>query len=316
MHPHFVRREACPGCGSTRLGELYRCAYTASPIRDHLEQRYARAGSIDFALLEGAEYVLKECGECGLIFQEQVPDDELSEIVYERWADPEKALHRREARVKPRGRIALEIMQIADFFGRRPEDLRVLDFGMGWGYWARIAQAFGCRVAGVEVSASRVGHAERHGVDVLAPDRIPEREFDFINTEQVFEHLPQPAETASRLAAALRDGGVLKISVPNGMRAKRRLRDPDWLAPYGSRRSLNDVSPLQHINCFTNRSLVRLGRRAGLRPVAIPARLRYRYLPTWERPSSLVKRTVGQHYRAVRHQETNIWFRAAAGGPG
>jgi SAM-dependent methyltransferase len=313
VNPRFAVRKACPVCAGTDLSELYRCAYTASPIRDFMETRYARIGTIDFGLLEEADYALKECGGCGLIFQEQVPDEGLSEIVYERWADPEKAyLHKEKRAVAGRGRNALEVMSILEFFGRKPEDLRLLDFGMGWGFWVRIARAFGCQAYGLEVSASRVEHAEEHGVETLNPDRLDAYEFDFINSEQVFEHLPRPFETAVELAGRLRDGGILKISVPNGMRVKGRLRNPDWLAPYGSSRSLNDVSPLQHLNCFTHRSLLRLGRRAGLRPVKVPARLRYRYMPTWERPSRLVKRTVGQHYRAVRRQSTNLWFRRAS----
>jgi 2-polyprenyl-3-methyl-5-hydroxy-6-metoxy-1,4-benzoquinol methylase len=308
-----VVREACPVCSGTELSELYRCPYTASPIRDFLDARYARIGTIDFGLLEGADYVLKECRGCGLIFQEQIPDEELSETVYERWADPEKAyLHKEKRALAGRVRNALEVMSIVDFFGRKPEDLRLLDFGMGWGFWVRIARAFGCQAFGLEVSASRVEHAREQGVETLSPERLDEYDFDFINTEQVFEHLPQPFETAVELAGRLRDGGVLKISVPNGMRVKQRLRNPDWTAAYGSSRSLKDVSPLQHINCFTHRTLLRLGHRAGLRPVEIPARLRYRYIPTWERPTRMVKRTVGQHYRAIRRQNTNIWFRRAS----
>ena len=101
-----------------------------------METRYARIGTIDFGLLEEADYAVKERGRCDLIFQEQIPDEELSEIVYERRADPDKAyLHREKRALAGRGRNALEVMSIVDFFGRRPEELQLLDFGMGWGFW-------------------------------------------------------------------------------------------------------------------------------------------------------------------------------------
>src|SRR5918999_1789660 len=48
---------------------------------------------------------------CTLTLQEQIPDEELSEIVYERRADPDKAyLHREKRALASRGRNALEVM--------------------------------------------------------------------------------------------------------------------------------------------------------------------------------------------------------------
>jgi SAM-dependent methyltransferase len=307
-NPLFVERVVCPICASGNLGLLYRCAFTAPPIRDWLKQRYGEIGTIDFNLLEGAEYVLRECFECGLIFQQQIPNDEMTGIVYDGWADPNKSLDKKLRSVMGRGRTALEVMSIIDFLGKDPSDLRMLDFGMGWGFWCRIASAFGCDVYGLEVSSSRLSYAEIAGVKILGPKELHSLDFDFINTEQVFEHLSQPLETALVLSGALRNGGILKISVPNGMRVKRRLRHPDWTARKGTRRSMNDVFPFEHINCFTHQSLRHLGARVGLSPIRIPARLRYRYAPMWEKPKNLIKRTLGQHYRAMRGQETNVWF--------
>lgn len=267
-------------------------------------------------MLEGADYILRECASCGLIFQVEIPGEELMEAMYDRWIDPKKTLHRRQGQLSFRGRIALELMSIADFFGRPPEAIRVLDFGMGWGYWSRIAQGFGFQVFGFELAESRVEKAQQAGITVVSKEDLPGQRFDFINTEQVFEHLPDPLETAAELAPLVGEDGVLKVSVPNGIRVKRRLRNPDWTAGGDSPRSLGTVAPLQHINCFTHPPLVRLGEGIGLRPVRRPPRLLYRYAPTWERFGGLAKRTVGQHYRSLRHQETNVWFRRATGSTG
>jgi hypothetical protein len=105
--------------------------------------------------------------------------------------------------------------------------------------------------------------------------------FDFINTEQVFEHIAAPLDTLTMLAAALRREGLIKISVPDARDLKRRLNVMDWTAPYGSRNSLNDTIPLIHVNSFTHRSLVRMAQLAGLEPVNIPLRLQYIYATNW-----------------------------------
>ncbi|HWC31682.1 MAG TPA: class I SAM-dependent methyltransferase [Actinomycetota bacterium] len=310
MNEHFIRRDRCPACGAGEHVELYRCAYTSPPISAFLVRTYGRAGHIDLEYLQGADYALRECGACGLIFQHEVPNDHLMRILYEEWVSAEFSLHKRARNAAAvRGRIALEIMAIADLLQRPPESLRVLDFGMGWGDWCRMAQAFGCEAFGVETASSRIEHARKLNVPVLAPGDLPPASFDVVNSDQVLEHLAEPYGAVAVVAEALRPHGLLKISVPNGRRVKRRLRRPDFSAPKGSRRSLHDVSPLQHVNCFQHASLVRLVERAGLRRIPFPATLRYRYAPTWERPANLLRRTVGQHVRASLRQETVVWFR-------
>ena len=311
MNQHFSVRERCPVCDSSDTSELFRCRFTSEPILGALRsQKWAAGREIDFSILGDGEYVLKECRNCMLLFQEQIPDDELAAIIYEQWISPEFSLHKKEKNATAaRGRAALQIMSIISFLGRDPKDLRFLDFGMGWGDWVRMAEAFGCETFGVERSESRVDHAQEHHLKVLTLDEACTMSFDFINTDQVFEHLVDPFEIATRLSGALADEGILKISVPIGIRARRLLAIGDWTARQSERHSLHDVAPLDHINCFLHESLVALGRRVGLEEIAIPARLRYRYAPTWERPSRLLKRTAGQHYRALRKQHTNVWLR-------
>jgi len=312
MNPHFVARTTCPVCDGTNLKELYRTPFATAPLRPFLDRSYfvRSARSIDWSLLSDADYVLSECGTCSLVFQVNIPDEFIWQKIDEEWADPERALHRREQNIAGmRGQHLLEVMRIADFFGKQPEELAVLDFGMGWGFWIAMAQALGCKAYGVEISNARVEHAIAHGVKVIAFEDVEPSSFDFINTEQVFEHLPEPFKIASRLAEALRPGGILRISVPNGSSIKKRLRSPDWTAGYGSKNWLGAAMPFAHISTFNHRSLVALGERVGLEPVRIGPRLRYRYAPYFQPFRRVVKRSVGLHIRALQHKETDVWFR-------
>ncbi len=142
----------------------------------------------------------------------------------------------------------------------------------GWGHWCRVARGFGCQVWGTELSAARIAYAQADGLRVLAWKDIPAQRFDFINTEQVFEHLPEPFETLTYLARSLNPGGLIRISVPDGWDIKRRLNVGNWHAPKGSRDSLNPVAPLEHINCFSQRVICRLAQRADLHERIVPER--------------------------------------------
>jgi len=284
MNRHFVARESCPACRSTTVDTLRRVGLDESPIREYLESFYASQGAVEFEYLEGSHYVLDECLECGLVYQREIPGDELMFKLYERWIDPQRVyeLHETQRTVDYYVYYAHEVENLIRYFGGAPADLTWLDFGMGWGNWCRIAAAFGCRVAGVELSPARIRHAAASGVRTIGRDELPGQLYDFINTEQVFEHLPAPLETLRFLQQVLRPGGVIKIGVPNGRQIKRRLELWDWDAPKGSPNSLNAVAPLEHINCFDHDRgvLVKMAARVGLEPLELPDRYERR---SWKR---------------------------------
>jgi SAM-dependent methyltransferase len=131
------------------------------------------------------------------------------------------------------------------------------------------------------VDLNRINMARVKRIEVLDGAALPAERFHFINTEQVFEHLVDPGLSGERLVAALRPGGILRISVPNGTNVPELLADADWSAPKGSPRSLNAVAPLEHLNCFSYESLTHFGsKRLELVPMQYPVR---QFLEPWER---------------------------------
>jgi SAM-dependent methyltransferase len=112
------------------------------------------------------------------------------------------------------------------------------------------------------------------GIDIIGWSDIPQERFDFINAEQVFEHISDPVPTLKHLVSALKPKGIVRINVPNGWDIERRLAKCDWDAPKGSRDSLNAIAPLEHINCFNKKALVVLAARAGLTLVSITPKIR------------------------------------------
>ena len=81
------------------------------------------------------------------------------------------------------------------FFKKPPIELQFLDFGMGWGKWCQMAKAFGCQVYGLELSKARIKYASSLGISVLSNEELNHYKFDYINADQVFEHITNPKNT-------------------------------------------------------------------------------------------------------------------------
>jgi 2-polyprenyl-3-methyl-5-hydroxy-6-metoxy-1,4-benzoquinol methylase len=273
----FITRSACPACESSDFAPFYKLPAESAALSTYLQKFYKDQGCIDLALLKGWEYVLAECRSCSLVFQQTILNDHGMHVLYEMWLDP--AITFEESRKHSTDYYlnhVEEIRQVIAHFGRKPHELDVMDFGMGWAEWCKVASALGCRVTGAELSEARIQNARVNNIPVVNLDNIRREEFDFINTEQVFEHIPKPLETLKQLVAITRPGGIIKISVPDCDRVHEVLAINDWTAPKGTANSLNMVAPLEHINGFRFKSLERMASLAGL---GLVSELTYREYP-------------------------------------
>jgi 2-polyprenyl-3-methyl-5-hydroxy-6-metoxy-1,4-benzoquinol methylase len=269
MNGHFVVREQCPACESTNRTTLFESRFLDAPIREYLQAFYDPQGGVELDYLEGASFIVDKCRSCGLVYQRQIGDELVMHKLYEEWIDPARVF---KAVDGCRGAeyfigLADQLASLVRFFRVPPSQLAVLDFGMGWGYWCRMASAFDCKAAGVELSQPRIDYARANGITVLDTLDFADATFDFINLDQILEHVPEPLLTLKQLRGHLRPSGLLRVSAPNGVGIQRRLSQGDWNAAPGSRNSLNPVAPLEHVNCFTSDVLTRTLGLAGLQIV-------------------------------------------------
>jgi hypothetical protein len=197
--------------------------------------------------------------------------------VYERWAeDPVDGfgVSRQNRGVPFFRKHADQIIDILTLIGRNPYELRVFDFAFGWGHWCRLIQGFGCRVYGTEFSEKRRECARAIGITVVPLEEIPNHRFDWMNANQVFEHLGQPLKTLRLLKSALTDEGILTMAVPGGRRIKQRIVEGDWSAVF------EPLMPLEHLNYFPRGCLAGMAKRVGLVPVTVPERFVWRQGPS------------------------------------
>jgi hypothetical protein len=302
----FVTRECCPACGGAAR-TLYRSGFDEPPISTFLASYYGRS----FPLPPG-EYRADECLECGTIYQAEIADDALIATMYGEWIGqsyvPENdPAYRFDVAHPELSRDGHEIIAAAAFVGVQLRQLVTLDYGMGWASWARNAAALGCKSYGFDISPARQEFAARHGIST----ELDGVSFHFINTEQVFEHVTEPATLFADLAGRLLPGGTLKISVPSN---RGLLTTFDRLIA-GQRAVTRDeimpLQPLEHVNCFTLRGLDLMASRHGLKPAAPTYLQRFAFLPgiSARYPKTALKELVRPFYQWRNPANLYIWLR-------
>jgi SAM-dependent methyltransferase len=315
----FEAREACPACRSAATRQVYSTPFDAGGIGAFMRDYY----HIDPTMLRRAPYELRQCAVCALVYQRYVGDAELLNELYSSWVeepeDPERDIetYRTELQAIPQSRDAHELMAAASYLGRPLKELKTLDYGMGWALWARIAASIGCDSFGSDLAPPRMDYAARHGVRTVTDDEIPNHRFHFINTEQVFEHVPDPLALLERLASALEPGGVVKISVPSGERVDALIERLRSGAYGGDHDSIMPVQPLEHLNCFGRGAIRAMVERLGLKEVRPNpwhgyAFLRRRGTIPLSRPTKAAKELVRPFYQYRNPANIYVWLRRPA----
>lgn len=263
----FKERHNCPVCYSEKSITLINKPYKEKSIFNFLKTYYK--GRIKKEILGKSNYILMRCQNCSLIYQKEILDENGMSILYEKFIDAKESLNKREnAKISyfqsllKDSYLSFKICQKK--FNLRPKELNLLDFGMGWGHWLIAAKSLGLNAYGSEISEKRLEFAKSNGLKVIDPfDSKYENYFHFINTDQVFEHLPDPNYILSNLVKTLKNGGIIKIFVPPQTNSYIRLK---FLKEKWS--PMKDCfHPLEHINSFNYRSLINLTKKYNLFPL-------------------------------------------------
>jgi len=268
----LIERSACPACDGADFRTLCELPYGNGPVADYLLRKYPHAAP-QFSVLDNAVYVIVECQHCGLLFQRDIPDEAFSRTLYEEWVeDPVDgfAVSRRNHGVPYFVKHADQIVDIIRFLGRNPYELQVLDFAFGWGHWCRLVKGFGCKVYGTESSEKRTAAGRASGIIIIDPAEISSYRFDWINANQVFEHLPEPLRTLRGLSAALSADGIVTLGVPGATDLPGKITRQEWRSVF------DPLAPLEHLNYFPRGCLARMAALARLRQAAVPERFIWR----------------------------------------
>lgn len=258
-------------------------------------------------LLKGRAYEVRE-GQNGLLFQTWVLEDHELPLLYHTG----KASEIREE-------IARQKLY---WFAHQTEEIlvlrqvcsnpcpAVLDYGSSWGKWASMALAFGCEVSAVEVNRQAAEFCKARGIFLLEENRLPEAGFDFVNVDQVLEHVAEPREVFQKLVRALKPGGWIKLSTPDDPRLARQIRR-GALQELPSLQELDALVPLVHINLFSNATLGGLAAQENLRPFRLPLWIGLGAGQMWNLPRQL-NRNLRTPWKRWRMQGAYRWFQKPA----
>jgi len=273
---NFSARTRCPVCEAEAFSIVFEADYNDPKIVGFLKTHYHHQGTIDFTRFSGAYYTVAHCDGCDLLFQVNVPTGDLLDYIYNHMIDP-TVLHdveRERITLDSVDKIIGEMTTLFRMAGKAPADITMLDYGMGYGRYARIARGMGATVYATEIGEEKRQIALSLGVKTIDDAAIDTMQFDIVHTEQVLEHLIQPGRDFARLARASRI--LFKAAVPARGAAREMLArsglpaiSPYYRAIQGDKPEPTDdavvsVQPLEHLNAYSPATMEWLASRNGL----------------------------------------------------
>ncbi len=240
-------RNACPLCHREQGDVWYKCAFNDEGMQTFLQSYYE--GRVDTKILDG-NFIILRCKACQFLWQKEILTDDGMEQLYEYWIDIKESQEKRKNSMLTL-QYAKHCARLLRLF-KNPHATHILDVGMGFGEWCSMAQAFGFNVHGVEISETRLTQAKKRGIQCSTPEHIPNKEWDFIELEQVLEHVENPQELIEKLVRSLKKGGYIHIGVPSATHAIHTPLSKDDVLRKGP------FQPLEHINSFSYHALTSL----------------------------------------------------------
>ena len=198
------------------------------------------------------KYSLLKCSVCSFVYA-NVTDEQIEQVNFN-FGDSVKS-HYREVQS---GIDVLWFEQISKNLTQGKERLKVLDIGCGNGVLLRQFQKRGCVCFGSDPSPWAHEFAEQYGYTMLR--RIEEADiapnfFDIITATSTLEHVARPLEHLKYMIAAVKEGGIIYLTVPNYGSLPIRLRLVQGRL----------VNPPSHCNYFTAGTLRNLFMQKGLK---------------------------------------------------
>lgn len=252
----MLRLPDCPACGldaARIVTEL-----NADRCRRFLEYSRVKYGSLLDAWLADIEPVIMACNGCGHHWYRDQPTPAQLDAMY---AAGRHLLSAAVVSREPTVTMLREMRRLRRLTGKSAPSL--LDYGSGYGRWARAAVRAGFAVHAYEPSVARGAEdvAEFAVVHDLAA--LDGMRFDVVNLEQVLEHIPDPLAALASIRKFCSSDTVLRITVPNILRCPEgaALWD-EW--PFNGHRP-HTMAPFEHLHGFTPSSLYVLLDRSGFR---------------------------------------------------
>ena len=261
-------RNKCLICKSNQfLTNLIKLKYSDRYIKKFLDEYYSVSSSRNILQkIKSLDYEIVKCEKCQFVWQKFIPNPKFLKNLYEVTIDKKTSLKKSIYKHKSsKNNDKIQIDQIRHLVGKKNIKIKVLDYGAGWGHWAKNIRSEINKVFCLEYSISRMKYIKKMRLNLIKKNQIIQKniKFDFIRCEQVVEHLPELQSTLSFLYKVLNKKGIIYISVPNG---NKIVSSDKFSLNYIQK---GPVQPLEHLNCFNNFSLNKILRMHNFKKVPI-----------------------------------------------
>jgi 2-polyprenyl-3-methyl-5-hydroxy-6-metoxy-1,4-benzoquinol methylase len=212
------------------------------------------------------KYDLLKCRLCSFVYADAT-DEQIEQVNFS-FGDSVKC-HYREVQ------SGIDVMwfdRISTILTQGKKGLKVLDIGCGNGVLLRQFQKRGCECFGSDPSPWAREYAEQYGYTLfgrIEQENIEPNFFDIITTTSTLEHVARPVEHLKHIIAAVKEGGVIYLTVPNYGSLPIRLHLVKGRL----------VDPPGHCNYFTARTLRNLFMQKGLKEKISQVRVRSYGIP-------------------------------------
>jgi 2-polyprenyl-3-methyl-5-hydroxy-6-metoxy-1,4-benzoquinol methylase len=264
MENIFSLRCYCPSCNNEKSEIIFIENYSDERLENYLNLEYSNR--YDKSILKNEKFVIKKCLECGFFFQEKVFTDQYQNILYNEWFDQHEALNDHILNGKWKKEYYRSILNFVSCYFNGSKNLKVLDFGAGFGDSLLISKELGFKPFAVEYSFDRISYLRKNGIEVL--DSTENMQFDFVILDQVLEHYVYPQNLLNEIYSKLNKNGIFYLSVPNSFKFHKKIRLSNKVFDVDIFENIwrkANMGPFSHINFFNSNSLKILVKNSGFK---------------------------------------------------
>ncbi len=251
----FIARKKCPFCESKNIIEIYKKKYSSNDIIDFLKDHL---NNFPLKILKNEKFIIMECEICKGIFQKNILNDFYNNKFYENYVPHDIAFNKKKEKIDYFKKVqSYEVLFIKNHF-QKNNKIKVLEFGAGWGLWSINAQKNNLNVTAIEISKTRLKYLKKNKIKVLDSINKITGKYDFIFSDQTFEHLNNPFIILKKLSMHLNKNGIIFLKVPPGTKIKKKLKKNYTVGD-------DEIIPMEHINVFNRKVNTKLAQNLGLK---------------------------------------------------
>lgn len=252
-------RKKCPFCEKDNFNKLYDISYNDKKMNEFLSSYYENNNLSE--ILKFDTYQLNECKHCSGIFQKNIPDDEFSQFIYDELILKEKSFNKKISyRSDHFIKFYRDAKLIEKLLNKKNNEVKILEFGCGWGFWSKFMKMMNFNVETCEISTSRIEYLTKNNILNHKNLDLIKNKYDLIFSDQVIEHVSEPYVIIKKLADLLNDGGYMIHRFPPSFLFKFNLNNK-----YAPKKDC--AHPLEHLNIYNKKCVLKIANKLNLKKI-------------------------------------------------